>query len=123
MWDTLMPVEPARAAEFYARGWWREETFVDDLARAAADRPEAAAIIAYRDGEHDRTLCYAELAAAVDRFAGALIELGVGRGDVVLVHLPNWWMLTPLYLASARIGAVVAPLLPAMGDRELGYVL
>lgn len=123
MWETLMPVGPSRAAEFYARGWWREETFLDDLARAVADRPEAPAIIAYRDGSHDRTLSYRELAATVERFAGALTELGVGQGDVVLVHLPNWWMLAPLYLACARLRAVVATASPPFGAHELGQML
>jgi cyclohexanecarboxylate-CoA ligase len=123
MWDSLVPPDPSRAAEYYRRGWWRHETFADDLARNVRERPQAAALISYQQGEHSRTLSYQELDAMSERFAGALIELGVGKRDVVVAHLPNWWMLTPLYLACARIGAVIAPLLPAMGDRELGHVL
>jgi non-ribosomal peptide synthetase component E (peptide arylation enzyme) len=46
MWDTSMPVEPSRRAEYYERGWWRRETFLDDLRQAARDRPDAAAVIA-----------------------------------------------------------------------------
>jgi cyclohexanecarboxylate-CoA ligase len=123
MWDTLMPVEPSRSAKYYERGWWRKETFLDDLARAAADRPESAAVIAYENGVHAETLTYRQLADTVDRFAGALAELGVGRGDVVVVHLPNWWMLTPLYLACGRLRAVIATAIPPFGSRELGQVL
>lgn len=123
MWESLVPPEPARSAEYYAKGWWREETFLDDLQRAVRDRPEAAAVIAYENGQHAKTLTYRELAETVDRFAGALIELGVVRGDVVVVHLPNWWALTPLYLACTRIGAVPASVFPPMGGRELGHVL
>ena len=123
MWDTLSPVEPSRAAEFYDHGWWRKETFLDDLARAVRERPESPAVIAYENGTPAKTLTYRELAATVDRFAGALTELGVGRGDVVLVHLPNWWMLTPLYLACARLRAVVATAIPPFGGRELGQLL
>src|ERR1039458_10413790 len=100
MWDTLVPAGPLRRAEFYERGWWRGETFLDDLRRGARDRPDAAAVIGYENGAHARTLTYRELAQAVDRFAGGLLELGVSRGDVVVVHLPNWWMLSPLYLRS-----------------------
>jgi cyclohexanecarboxylate-CoA ligase len=123
MWDTLMPVEPSRSAEYYARGWWRSETFLDDLARAVRHRPESAAVIAYENGVHAKTLTYRQLAGTVERFAGALTELGVGPGDVVVVHLPNWWMLTPLYLACARLRAVVATAIPPFGGRELGQVL
>jgi cyclohexanecarboxylate-CoA ligase len=123
MWDTLMPAGPSRSAEYYERGWWRQETFLDDLARTVRDRPESAAVIAYENGLHATTLTYRQLAATVDRFAAALTELGVGRGDVVLVHLPNWWMLTPLYLACARLRAVIATAIPPFGGRELGQVL
>lgn len=123
MWDSLIPVEPSRAAEYYRRGWWRHETFVDDLDRNVRERPQADAVIAYQNGVHSRILSYQELGVLTERFAGALIELGVGKRDVVVAHLPNWWMLTPLYLACARIGAVIAPLIPAMGDRELSHVL
>jgi cyclohexanecarboxylate-CoA ligase len=123
MWDTLMPAEPSRRAEYYEQGWWRAETFLDDLWRAARERPDAAAVIAYENGVQARTLTYRRLAETVDRFAGALLELGVGRGDVVVVHLPNWWMLSPLYLACSRIGAVVASVIPPFGGRELRHVL
>ncbi|HKB29206.1 MAG TPA: AMP-binding protein [Streptosporangiaceae bacterium] len=123
MRESLIPVDPARREEYYERGWWREETFLDDLRRAEHERPEAAAVIAYENGVPARTLSHRELAATVDRFAGALIELGVGPGDVVVAHLPNWWMLAPLYLACARIRAVIATVIPPFGGRELAYVL
>src|SRR5260370_30427929 len=123
MWDRLMAVGPSRAAEFYRQGWWRKETFLDDLARAVHDRPESAAVIAYENGVHAKTLTYRQLAGTVDRFAGALTDLGVGPGDVVLVHLPNWWMLTPLYLACTRLRAVIATASPPFGGRELGQML
>ena len=123
MWDSLVRAEPSRAAEFYRRGWWRNETFLDDLQRNARDRPDVAAVIAYESGVLARTVTYRELAEIVDRFSGGLIELGVGPGDVVVAHLPNWWMLTPLYLACARIGAVIASVIPPFGARELSYIL
>jgi cyclohexanecarboxylate-CoA ligase len=123
MWDTLRPVSPERAAEFYEHGWWRRETFLDDLAATTRERPDAPAVIAYENGEHARTLSYRQLTDTVDRFAAALTELGIGRGDVVVVHLPNWWMLTPLYLACGRVRAVVATVVPAFGGRDLRHVL
>jgi cyclohexanecarboxylate-CoA ligase len=123
MGDGLVRAGPARAAEFYRRGWWRSGTFLDDLRRNTREQPGAAAVIAYSGGKHARTLTYRELELSVDRFAAALAELGVGTGDVVVIHLPNWWMLTPLYLACAKVRAVVASVIPPFGSRELAYVL
>lgn len=110
------------AARYRAAGWWRDETFLDDLARAAETRPEHPAIIAYQ-GDTPRTICYRELADLVERFAGALLALGVERGDVVATYLPNVWQLTPLWLACARIGAVSAAMFPALAERELRYTM
>ena len=36
-------------------------------------------------------LTYAELGQRVDKIAAGLIELGVGKGDIVAFQLPNWW--------------------------------
>lgn len=123
MWGSLLPPDPQSATYYREQGWWRDGTFLDDLARAGEIRPDMPAVIAYENGKHATTLTYRQLASTVDRFAGALTALGVGRGDVVVVHLPNWWMLNPLYLACARVGAVVAPAIPAYAGRELGHVL
>jgi cyclohexanecarboxylate-CoA ligase len=123
MWETLSPPGGARAAEYRAAGWWRDTTFLDDVARWAAQRPDHPAIIGYEGGKLARIVTYAELAALVARFAGALAELGVDQGDVVVAYLPNRWIIGPLYLACARIGAVAAPVLPALAGRELGHVL
>ncbi|HXM57880.1 MAG TPA: AMP-binding protein, partial [Candidatus Dormibacteraeota bacterium] len=110
------------AARFRTRGWWRDETIVDDLRRAAESRPGHPAIVAHRDGAV-RVIAYAELAALTDRFAGALLELGVRPGDIVTIEMPNWWQLPVLYLACARVGAVVNPVQPIMRSRELGFIL
>jgi cyclohexanecarboxylate-CoA ligase len=110
------------ADRFRSRGWWRDETILDDLHRAAEHRPGHPAIVAHRDGTV-RRLTYAELRALTDRFAGALLELGVHSGDIVTIEMPNWWQLPVLYLACARIGAVVNPVQPIMRSRELGFIL
>ena len=105
-WHELAIPGPEQAARYYAAGWWRKQTFLDDLATAARDRAAHPAIIAYEDGRLARSLTYAGLTALVARFAGALTELGVGHGDVVVLYLPNRWQLSALYLACNQIGAV-----------------
>ena len=123
MWDTLCPPSAEQTAAYYADGWWREGTFLDDLDRNVRERPDYPAVIAYAGGALDRTLTWAEYGAAVTRCAAALTELGVGRGDVVAVYLPNRWLLGPLLLACARIGAVSSPVIPVLAERELAHVL
>ena len=123
MWDTLRPPSAEEATAFYDAGWWRAETFLDDLARNAAERPDHPAVIGYAGGSPDRTLTWAQYAASVTRCAAALTELGVGRGDVVAAYLPNRWLLGPLFLACARIGAVSSPVIPVLAERELAHVL
>ncbi|MEU3558347.1 acyl--CoA ligase, partial [Streptomyces fragilis] len=69
-------------AEYRRRGWWRDETFLDDLRRQARERPRKLAVAGRRLEEaRTDTLDYAELSRLTDRFAGALLELGVQRGD------------------------------------------
>ena len=123
MWETADHRGPERTAEYRSEGWWRAETFLDDLARWARERPDHPAIISYEGGKPARTVSYADLALLVARFAGALAELGVSRGDVVVPYLPNGWTLAPLYLACARLGAVAAPAQPALAGREIGHIL
>lgn len=123
MWDSLTMFEPGQADRYRSAGWWREGTFLDDVAAAAAARPDHPAVIGFQADKHDRTLSYAELAAAVRRMAAGLSELGVGRGDVVALYLPNRWMLTAFYLACSRVGAVSLPVIPALGVRELRMIL
>ena len=123
MWETLRPPPAEERAAYYAAGWWREETFLDDLARHAGERPDRQAVVGYAGTTLERTLTWADYAASVQRCAAALTELGVGRGDVVAAYLPNRWLLGPLLLACARIGAVSSPVIPVLAGRELAHVL
>jgi len=56
------------------------------------------------EGE-ERDVTYAELLADVKRFANALRDHGVGRGDVVGIYLPMIPEVVVAMLACARIGA------------------
>ena len=123
MWDTLRPPPAEERAAYYAAGWWREQTFLDDIAREARERPDHPAVVGYTGGILERTLTWAEYEASVVRCAAALTELGVGPGDVVAVYLPNRWLLGPLLFACARIGAVSSPVIPVLAGRELAIVL
>ncbi len=53
----------------------------------------------------ERDITYAELLAEVERFANALKDLGVRKGDVVGIYLPMVPEVVVAMLACARIGA------------------
>jgi acetyl-CoA synthetase len=53
----------------------------------------------------ERDITYGELLAEVQRFANALKDLGVGKGDVVGIYLPMIPEVVVAMLACARIGA------------------
>jgi cyclohexanecarboxylate-CoA ligase len=117
-------VDQAVAERYHRAGWWRERTVVDDFLDVVAARPDAPAVVSYRAGHPEpHRLTYAELGRLVDRFAGALLNLGVGRGDVVSLQLPNGWEFAALTLACGRIGAIVNPLVPIFRHRELSFIL
>jgi acetyl-CoA synthetase len=56
------------------------------------------------EGE-ERDVTYAELLADVQRFANALKDVGVGKGDIVGIYLPMIPEVVVAMLACARIGA------------------
>ncbi len=66
-----------------------------------------------------RDLSYAELDCEVCRFAGGLRALGLGRGDVIAVYMPNVPEAAVAMLAAAKIGAIVMPLFSGFGADAL----
>jgi cyclohexanecarboxylate-CoA ligase len=67
-----------------------------------------------------RVITYTELAGRVERFAGALDELGVPPGQVVACQLPNWWQADEWegFEHAAALQAI-APMLPELRHRVM----
>ncbi|MEU3822753.1 AMP-binding protein [Streptomyces sp. NPDC030392] len=110
--------EATAAREYRRRGWWRAGLLDEAVLDTRAHPGDRAALTG--DG---RTLCRAELDAAVSGCAARLAEGGVLPGDHVLVLPPNEPRFLVLVLALIRLGArpVLAP--PALTARELGPVV
>jgi propionyl-CoA synthetase len=66
-----------------------------------------------------RTFTYAELRDRVARFAGVLRDLGVGKGDRVVVYLPMIPEAAVAMLACARLGAVHSVVFGGFAAHEL----
>lgn len=87
------------------------------LDRWAEDPATAGRAAVIWEGEpgDSRTLTYAELADETNRLAGALVELGVGRGDVVAIYMPNLVEAFTAVHACNRIGAIYTILFSGFG--------
>ena len=67
------------------------------------------------------TYSYLQFDRMVNRTANALLELGVGKGDKVHLHLINCPEFLFLWFATAKIGAVLMPTNPLSPSDELSY--
>lgn len=68
-------------------------------------------------------LTYRKLNELVDRFATALYQLGVRKGDRVALMLPNSPQFVIAFFAAARLGAIVVNNNPTYTSRELKHQL
>src|SRR5438105_14220273 len=73
----------------------------------AARHPRKTAIVGEPWG-----VTYAELLALTNRAGNALLELGVSRGDRVLIVLPDSSEFIASFFGAAKIGAVAVPVNP-----------
>ena len=69
------------------------------------------------------TLTYGELLERSGRFAGALREIGLDKGDVVAVNLPNIPQYLIAIVGSLRAGCAVSGLSPLLTSGEIVYQL
>jgi len=79
------------------------------LDRWAAADPARLAIRSQKESGETRELDYGGLLEEVERLAGAMAGLGVGRGDAVAVYLPMSTEAVTSLLAVARLGAIFIP--------------
>jgi cyclohexanecarboxylate-CoA ligase len=96
---------------------------LDDLDRHTRERPGDTAVIELDARGEVRELSWSALAAEVDRAATALLRLGVADGETVAFQLPNRLEFVTIALATLRVGAVCAPLMPIFRERELRFML
>jgi long-chain acyl-CoA synthetase len=88
------------------------------LTETAEKHPNNAAIVYF-----DKPITYRELDATCDRFATALNDLGVRKGDKVALFLPNIPQFVISYYGALRIGAVETAISPLYREREVEHQL
>jgi long-chain acyl-CoA synthetase len=68
-----------------------------------------------------RKISYKVIGEHSDRFAHALKEMGIGKGDVIALHMPNSPSYTIAFFAAVKIGAIVSPMNPLYTPREITF--
>jgi len=102
---------------WYQTGQWKDETFLDYLAKATARHPRKVAFV-----HGERRVSYEEFSALVKHLAAAFAQSDIGTEDVVSVQLPNSVELAATILALAQTGAVYNPLNPGYRRHEVGGI-
>jgi 2,3-dihydroxybenzoate-AMP ligase len=118
MTETQPTWSEAESARYRAAGHWQGTTFGARLRQAAAGHGERVAVV---DG--DRRWTYADLDAEADRVAAGLRGLGIGRGDRVVLQLPNRAEFLLVWFALQRLGAVPVHAMPGHRRREIGHLV
>ncbi|MEP7762411.1 long-chain fatty acid--CoA ligase [Sanguibacter sp. 25GB23B1] len=88
------------------------------LAETAHRMPERTAVVCF-----GRSITYGDLWAQTLAYAGALRELGIGRGDRVAMLVPNVPDFPRVYYAALSLGAVVVPIHLLFKTEEIEFVL
>jgi 2,3-dihydroxybenzoate-AMP ligase len=116
--DGTVPWPEDLARDYEQAGWWRGQALGAELAAVADLRPTATALV-----DSTTRLSYASLRARADAAASRLTGgLGLGRGDRIVVQLPNCWQFVVLILGCLRAGIVPVMALPAHRQHELAYL-
>ncbi|HEX2339355.1 MAG TPA: benzoate-CoA ligase family protein [Vicinamibacterales bacterium] len=92
--------------------------FVDDNVRAGR-----GANVAVIDGVTGATLTYAQVLALVNRAGNALRDLGVGRGERVMLLLPDGAPFIAGFFGAIKIGSVALPVNTLLKPHDYEYLL
>ncbi len=86
-------------------------------------RKEKTAITFLRNGRVETQISYLELERDANRMANFLLELGVVKGDRVILFVPKSLILMVAHLALQKIGAITVPLNSGFKQSEMHYLL
>ncbi|WDN89205.1 malonyl-CoA/methylmalonyl-CoA synthetase [Desulfosarcina sp. BuS5] len=81
------------------------------------------ALTFFRGNSVETVISYKELIQDSSSMAGALINLGIEKGDRVIIYLDKSIVFVVAHLALQRLGAVTVPLNPGFKKNELYYFI
>ncbi|MCH8813571.1 MAG: long-chain-fatty-acid--CoA ligase [Chloroflexi bacterium] len=96
----------------------RRNVVGDTLRRSAARYPDKTAII-FRD----KHLTYRELDSSANRWANAMLALGLKRGDRVVVVSGNDERFVVVYYGLMKAGLTIVPVNPGLTDDDMQFIV
>ncbi len=125
MIEQVFPRQSARARlfdEYRARGLWGSRTFNDVLDDACTSLwPDRRFVVASPDRPAELT--FKQMHEKGLQLAGALYALGLRKGDVLAMEMPNWMEACLTYHACAALGVVVTPIIHIYQAKEVEFIL
>ncbi|MFD2044889.1 class I adenylate-forming enzyme family protein [Ornithinibacillus salinisoli] len=88
------------------------------LAAQARKYPNKEALVTPQE-----RITYSEWNIAVNKLANSLQQLGVQKGDKVVLHMPNTKEFLFAYFAVQRLGALIVPINAKLIQQEITYIL
>jgi len=107
-----------RAAEYRAAGYYNDDTLLSLLHACVVRHPDKVAIVT-----EARTLTFAQWYDEALRLAGALQGLGIEKGDVVALQLPNRVEFLVGFVAITACGAMAQTIHMPYRDAEVRFLL
>ncbi len=111
-------VTPELARRYTAAGLWTNKTFFEFIEQRAAAHPDREVF-----ADATRRISYGALKDEILRCAELYRRIGIKRGDVVTVQLPNRTEFAVAFFALELIGAIANKVNPDFRARELDYIL
>jgi long-chain acyl-CoA synthetase len=70
-----------------------------------------------------KNFSYSRLKDLIDRFATSLTQMGIGKGDKVMIYISNSVQWVIVFFAIQKIGAVAVPIPPIYTSFEIEYMI
>ena len=99
------------------------ESFGEIFTESFLARKEKPAITFLRDGRIETDISYRELERDKNRMATVFRNLGVAKGDRVILFIPKSLAFVVAHLALQKLGAIAVPLNPGFKKSEMRYLL
>ena len=114
--DGVVPFPPEFAAEYRAKGYWRDRPLRDVFGDWCARFADRVALLDAR-----RSVTFRELDARSTNLALNLLDLGLRPRDRLVVQMPNVIEFAYLHFALQKIGAIPVLALPPHRFREISF--
>lgn len=97
---------------------WEKESTFSRFDRMCELYPDRTAVLYL--GER---FSYSHLKELSERFAGSLVDMGIKKGDRVMIYISNCIQWVIAFLGIQKIGAVIVPVSPIYTSFEIEYMI